>query len=534
MKVLLIQPPIEDFYDTKIRTYPLGLLHIAARIRDICDVSVADLRTGVKPKPLQDHPFPELKPYYKEHAKSPFSLFSRYYRFGQSHEEIRKTIAGLQPDMVCISSLFTTYAPEAIDVARAAKEVNSAIVTVMGGIHPTLFPRPVLKSPFVDYVVRGDGGTPLFELIKLLKSGMPQGAGLIPGICAKDVTGLHVSHMRIEEDIDLIPDRSFVDSAAYRIGRRNYTFLLTSRGCPFHCAFCGKPPVPYRKRALAAIEKEVSELSALDIKAVDFEDDMVNLDKEFFREVLGLFRGKEFTLSAMNGIYTESLDEETLAAMYDAGFRRLNFSLVDVSAPVLRRQSRLFPLNFLKLLPYLESSPFLCEVHFVIGLPEQKPEEIIDTIIFLMGKRVLPGPSVFYLAPNSPVFSTIQECSPHGSSKWMRSSCMIPVNPHIPRDALYTFQQLTRFVNVVKSLLDTGVDIKKLSELGDTGLGGNRKYDDQILAALLREKRFTYFDAVKKDFFDEPQDRGLLKLFFKKAKGSVIKGFKTGNSVIVD
>ncbi len=46
MKVLLVQPPIEDFYDTSIRTYPLSLLYIATKIKDICDVSIVDFRSN--------------------------------------------------------------------------------------------------------------------------------------------------------------------------------------------------------------------------------------------------------------------------------------------------------------------------------------------------------------------------------------------------------------------------------------------------------------------------------------------------------
>lgn len=59
MKVLLVQPPIEDFYDTSIRTYPLSLLCLATKIKDICHVSVADFRSN-KRRMLKAHPFPGL------------------------------------------------------------------------------------------------------------------------------------------------------------------------------------------------------------------------------------------------------------------------------------------------------------------------------------------------------------------------------------------------------------------------------------------------------------------------------------------
>jgi hypothetical protein len=140
MKVLLVQPPIEDFYDTAIRTYPLSLLYLATKIRDICDLSIIDFRSNKKPKVIHNHPFPELKNYYREDIHTPFSFFSRFYRFGCNHEEIKKNIREQKPDVVGISSLFTTYAIEAIEVARCVKGVSKDITTIMGGIHPTLFP----------------------------------------------------------------------------------------------------------------------------------------------------------------------------------------------------------------------------------------------------------------------------------------------------------------------------------------------------------------------------------------------------------
>jgi hypothetical protein len=33
MKILLIQPPVEDFYQTSLRTLPVGLLYLAAALR---------------------------------------------------------------------------------------------------------------------------------------------------------------------------------------------------------------------------------------------------------------------------------------------------------------------------------------------------------------------------------------------------------------------------------------------------------------------------------------------------------------------
>jgi anaerobic magnesium-protoporphyrin IX monomethyl ester cyclase len=535
MKVLLVQPPIEDFYHTKIRTYPLQLVYLATKIRDICDVSVIDFRTNMKSKAISEHPFPELKNYYRDNIHTPFSMFNKYYRFGAGNEEIKKVISDNKPDVVAVSSLFTTYAEEAQNIAGLAKEVGREIITVMGGTHPTVFPELVLNNTDVDYVVRGEGETPLLRLIHILQAGRKDGINEIPGVCfIKEDSRRHISKVHVEDNVDLIPDRRFLLPENYRIGKKNYTFLMTSRGCPFHCSFCGKPPVPYRRRKLASIESEIEDCINLDIQAVDFEDDMLTYDTSFFNLVLDMLRGKGMTLSAMNGIYAETLDKETLNRMYDAGFRRLNFSLVDISLSVIRRQKRHSPANFLQLLPYLEYSPFLIEIHFIIGLPEQTPQDVIETLIFLMGKRLLPGPSIFYLAPGSPIFSKNKNSNTEVDLKSMRSSCMTEVNTLFPKDTIYTFMKLTRFINFVKHWLDKEPSLKKLSDL-PVLLSTEKEHPDRhIFSTLLLEKRLIHYDVKKSIFAEEPQNKNLIGAFFRKADNAVIRGFKTMNSLIVD
>jgi len=536
MKVLLIQPPIEDFYDTSIRTYPLSLLYIATKIMDICDVSVADFRSNRKPRRIADHPFSELTTFYRQDRYTPLSLFKRYSRFGADRDEIKQKIASEQPDVVAVSSLFSTYSEEAIDVARCAKEVNQGITTALGGIHPTLFPEHVLQSAFVDYVVRGEGETPFFRLIEALKIDRRQITAGIEGIATKDKHGYIKSDIHIEADIDLIPDRTFLDPADYRIGKKNYTFFLTSRGCPFHCIFCGRPPFPYRVRSLESIEREIGECLSLGVQSIDFEDDMLTLDRLRFHSILDLFRETGVTLSAMNGIYSDNLDVPTLEHMFASGFRRLNFSLVDASKAITDQQKRHNADNFTNLLPYLENSDFLVETHFIIGLPSQQVEHILDTIIFLMGQRLLLGPSAFYLAPNSEAYSQFMAENEDAAQqfKLMRSSAMVPVNPNLSRDSLYSLMKLVRFVNLVKRLLDGDDAPTRLSDILEMAPIVKNDRDKKILTTLLNEKRLIWFDGSRGDFVPEPHNSDLVKLFFERAKNKIIRGFKTMDQLVVD
>jgi hypothetical protein len=94
MKVLLIQPPIQDFYDTEIRLQPLGLCMLKAVVKKLLpdvDVTVKDYHQGHGHKTI---PYPPelsyLKEYYPFPDRSPFSMFHNYYHFGATFEDVAR------------------------------------------------------------------------------------------------------------------------------------------------------------------------------------------------------------------------------------------------------------------------------------------------------------------------------------------------------------------------------------------------------------------------------------------------------------
>ena len=158
---------------------------------------------------------------------------------------------------------------------------------------------------------------------------------------------------------------------------------------------------------------------------------------------------------------------------------------------------------------------------------------MLETILFLMGKRLLLGPSIFYLAPGSNVFREIvgNEWEPY--TRLMRSSAMFPANPLFPRETTYTLMKLVRFVNYVKQVVDRSADLSILGDLAESLLPG-RSCEREIVRRLLVKKRFTRYGLKEQALQEEPQNSELVELFFRRARGLEIKGFKTGKSVKVD
>ncbi len=388
MKVLLIQPPLEDFFTTPIRLYPLGLLYAAKAFQLAgVEIQILDCLNPLKKRRI---PLPEAFGYLTPFLRENPYLFQGYYRFGLSEETICERIRTWHPDVVGISSQFTAYFKSVAEIVSCIK-AHFDIPVVVGGHHATVFESRIReRCPHIDRVIAGpaETGVPRF----LEEIGMRA-----PAIDWK-------AHS---------PDRSLISGENYRIGKKVYLSLAASRGCPFACEFCSTAAMFGRRIAYRdpdAVIREMRENRQCNDTAVfNFEDDNLSSDRNWFsrflKSVLGEPELKGAELTAMNGLCHASLDEDLLALMKEAGFRRVNLSLVTQDAGLQKAYSRpgnRFQLE--RLIRRAHSLGLQVTVYFIIGLPGQTRKEIQETIDFLFDQEVLVGPSVFYLPPGSPLY----------------------------------------------------------------------------------------------------------------------------------
>src|SRR4030066_2519649 len=100
MKVLLIQPPVRDFYQTSIRTQPIGLAYLAASLKSHgCEVGILDCQTSEKRSIPIPSEFSYLKDFYPFNDRSPFKLYTGYYHFGMTWDGVRKKIEDSEADV---------------------------------------------------------------------------------------------------------------------------------------------------------------------------------------------------------------------------------------------------------------------------------------------------------------------------------------------------------------------------------------------------------------------------------------------------
>ena len=435
MRVLLIQPPFEDFFSTPIRFYPLGLLYVAEIFeRAGFEVGILDCLLPLRKRRM---PIPKSFSYIAPFLGNPY-FFKGYYRFGMADDEIVSRIRAFSPDLIGISSQFTAYFQSVEELSSLIKR-NFAIPLFVGGNHATAFPSEIKRrAPAIDFVLTGPAEDCLPEFFQSL------------------------GYVSSKEELDwreILPAHHLLQANDYKIGRENYISLISSRGCPFRCEFCSVHQMFGREINYRPVDSVLEEMrwnyDKKGVRIFNFEDDNLSFDRSWFSQFLDAVSSdpllKDIELTAMNGLCSVTLDEEILSMMRRAGFRQLNLSLVTQSPELQEKLKRPRQMrNFEQLIRTAQKLGFFVTVYVIIGLPSQTYEEVKKSIDYLLGLGVLVGPSIFYMASGSPLYDRLK-ISAEVKSDWnlYRSSAFAVETDEIKRDQL-----LELFIYVRKKNLE--------------------------------------------------------------------------------
>ena len=504
MKVLLIQPPVQDFYDTDVRLQPIGLCYLKAAVKkhlpDV-DVIIKDYhggcgrRTVAIPRELR-----YLTDYYPVADKSPFSTFHQYYHFGCPFDGIEAEIAEIKPDVVGISSLFTPYYREALEVAAQVKK-HLNIPVVMGGSHASAVPESLLSSSHVDYVINGEGEKPLVEFLQYLKG--EKRIENVPNLIYKRDGKLINNPTSENFSMDELPfpDLKDLTPGNYRFTGKPMTFMITSRSCPHKCSFCSVHTTfgaDYRRRSLENVLEEIELRYSQGYRVIDFEDDNLTYYKSTFKELcrrlISRFPNREMEFVAMNGISYLSLDEELLELMFQAGFSHLNLALVSSDKTVRESTKRPHTLEaYLKVVHKGVQLGFKIVSYQILGLPNESLDSMIQTLAFNTRLPVLLGASPFYLTPASPMARGLDFTEKDYVKA--RLTAMAIETDEFRRADIYTLFITTRIINFLKGLrLSASTDVNALL---DYSWSDDRTRIGFELLRLLRETSRLYFWTTK-------------------------------------
>ena len=168
-----------------------------------------------------------------------------------SFEDVRSEIERYRPDLVMTldylpvtGAISTATVPAALEVLKIAKQVDSDIVTLLGGPHPSFMYDEILGDDDnrVDFILRGESERTLQELLAALPDGTGyEVRGVVYRVGDEVVANPRQPHIADLDTLDPAWHLLDWDDYHYNIepwGRM--ASVLTSRGCDMGCAFCSQ------------------------------------------------------------------------------------------------------------------------------------------------------------------------------------------------------------------------------------------------------------------------------------------------------
>jgi radical SAM superfamily enzyme YgiQ (UPF0313 family) len=508
MKIVLVQPPVQDFYDTTIRLQPIGLACLkAAILKHLVDVEVVirDFHQGWGRRTVAlPHELHYLEEFYIGPDQSPFSTFHRYYHFGAPFETVAGEVQKEKPDLVGISSLFSPYYREVLSCCEAIRK-RIDVPVIIGGSHVSCDPLSMLRSPFVDFVIRGEGERPLVEFIRAFRN--RKNWEDVPNLGFKKGGAMVLNPLAENYSLETLPPPDFSDLSPkdYLFEKKPLCFVVTSRGCPYQCSFCSVHATfgrNVRSRGIENILEEIKKRYDDGYRIFDFEDDNIAFDagemKRLCRMLISELKMQDVRFLAMNGICYWHLDSELLELMRKAGFSHLNISLVTRNEEVNKKIRRPFDRDrYLAVIDMAFRLGFHITSYQILGLPLETLDSMVQTLVFNARLPVLLGASPFYLAPGSPIAQDYGEFN-EKRLFLARLTSLGMETEHFKRRDIYTLFIATRILNFLKGLVFPRKEIsfQELMQMAKKQ-GKRTALGAELLETLFREEKL--YAASQKD-----------------------------------
>ncbi len=312
---------------------------------------------------------------------------------------IERHLAEYKPDIVGISSVSQNFG-RARAYAVSARRRN--IPVVIGGVHVSMLPESL--DPCMDVAVLGEGEETFAELTGLfLRTGAFEHQDMrdIPGLAfrEKDGTLVRTGSRKLVEPLDNLPlpDRDLFPDATQ-------TYLFSSRGCPYRCAFCASTRYWQKARFFSAgrVVSEIEEVLRRGARRIAFYDDLFPADHARLEQIAALLaqRGLAGQASFFASMRSSMVTGENVSLLKKMGVDSIGLGLESGSQRVLEylKGEVISVADHQRALDIIRRSGLSIHCSFIIGSPDETCADLGKTEEFIREEK-LRSFDVYALTP---------------------------------------------------------------------------------------------------------------------------------------
>lgn len=305
---------------------------------------------------------------------------------------------------------------------KRIKEIRKQCeILLVGGQHATLFPKETLIRLDADYILVGEGEFSLPAIISKCYENHLKDKNIqcISNVyCPQNIDLAAYSEQNRIHDLDQLPfpARHLLPREDIVLGRRIphstllSTNVITSRGCPYGCQFCGNIYKGFAFRSSENVEKEINSIikDYPEIKGIVFLDENLFFQKQHALDIVACMR--KFELKWTCNARVDGYTQELLPHIRDCGCVEIKYGIESGSQRILDSMRKNISIDTIeKTLRNTVENGILTKCFLMFGYPGDNIESAKATIEFLERNRMyIDRVNLFNFSPvpSSPVYKS--------------------------------------------------------------------------------------------------------------------------------
>ena len=310
------------------------------------------------------------------------------------HKKLGEKLASFRPDVVGITAVTPTI-DSAMLAAHTSKLALPKAPVILGGPHATFADAQVLNgSPDIDIIVRGEGEQTILELLQtLFHSGDLQAVSGISFRKGKEI--IRTPTRPFIQNLDDLPRPAYHYFALnkYQTFKKSVLPILTSRGCPFQCAYCVSSRMAGKEFRAREPKLVVDELEWLrdtyNASAVSFYDDAFTYDNERAIKICDEIKRRKVGIPWDCQTRVDRISKEVLTKMKQAGCQLVSFGAESGCQKILDSVNKKTTIELNeKAVKMAKDVGLSVAMSVIIGYPGETAESLKQTFDFI--KRTKP------------------------------------------------------------------------------------------------------------------------------------------------